>query len=278
MNQLWETRYQNCENETFVLWENSMLIGWSWETKSDWEETNIVEVKSFGKCFLRVHRCCGTESTNVPWTGSQTWYCKGHSMVLILKAWRGHGKQPRLGTGGGGWGGGRRGYWGRCRLRVIKVPRLKHHAEKMRIGIMKWAYEGLLVKAKSPVELEDTSIFGDASNMGWQPGTAIAVKWSQLEPWRQAVCYRGKSQRSDSKSLEEPRRLGVNSRHWTFSYLYCYNLILFSLNDYTLVLTSWNQKTFIFIFFWRPQLRCCFKDFGFLKENPILKRLNFHLA
>ena len=96
-------------------------------------------------------------------------------MVLVLKAWRGHGEQLRLGT--------IRSH-GRPLVKVQPQLQLmaqdwRGHAKELWLGTMKRASEKLLVK---PSYSERHQCFGDASTMGWQPRTAAAVEWSQPDP------------------------------------------------------------------------------------------------
>ena len=108
-------------------------------------------------------------------------------MVLVLKAWRGHEEQLRLGTV--------RGH-GRPLVKVQPQLQLmaqdwRGHAKDLRLGTMKRAYERLLVK---PSCSGRPQCIGDASTMGWSPRTAVAVECINLS----LDCYRGQSWRSDT--------------------------------------------------------------------------------
>ena len=111
-------------------------------------------------------------------------------VVLVLKAKRGHGEHLRLGT-----------LKGQRKPLVKMQPHLqlmaqdwRSHAKELRLRTMKRAYGRLLVK---PSYNGRQQCIRDASTMRWPPRTAAAVGYRQLEPRRQAVCYKGQGWRSD---------------------------------------------------------------------------------
>ena len=79
-----------------------------------------------------------------------------------------------------------------------------HHEER--------AYERLLVK---PNYSRSQQCFGDASAIRWPPRTAAVVEYRQLEPRRQAVCYKGQSWKSDPSPWRSPEDHELDPRHWT---------------------------------------------------------------
>ena len=75
------------------------------------------------------------------------------------------------------------------------------HAKELKLGTMKRAYEGLLVK---PSCSRIKQCFGGASTMRWPLTTAAAVEYRNLEPRRQGVCYKGQSWRSGPSPWRNP--------------------------------------------------------------------------
>ena len=133
-------------------------------------------------------------------------------MVLILKAWRGHAEQLRLGTVRGH---GRPLVKVQPQLQLMAQDR-RGHAKELRLGTMKRAYERLLVK---PSYSGRQQCFADASTMKWPPRTAAAVEYRQLDPRRQRVCYKVQGWRSDPSPWRSPEDRDLDPRYWMFGEL-----------------------------------------------------------
>jgi len=96
-------------------------------------------------------------------------------MLLVLKAWRGHGAQLSLGI----VRGQKKATGEGVVLVAVDNPGLKE-SKVLRLGPMKRACKRrLLVK---PNCIGRPQCIGDVSTMGWSPRTAVAVEWSQPEP------------------------------------------------------------------------------------------------
>ena len=77
---------------------------------------------------------------------------------------------------------------------------------------MNRAYERLLLKSSYSGRQQH---FRDASTMRRPPRIAAAVEYRQLEPRRQAMCYKGQGWRSDLSPWRSPEDRELDPRHWT---------------------------------------------------------------
>lgn len=106
--------------------------------------------------------------------------------------------------------------------------------------------------------------FRDASTMGWQPSTAVAVEWSQPDPETGCVVL-GMAELGEWGCLQplEPWGSCVGSRIWSWA-LHWWTLVLLWLNyNCPLVLPSWGKKDMIYFNSYKnPKLR----DFELLKK------------
>ena len=168
----------------------------------------------------------------------------GRVTQMVLKAWRGHGEQLRLGTGSalerplvkssfsGSWSPRikgvmesgwdlaprrkpTRGYWWKCSLAVAEEPSI----------------------LEMPLPWDDNQ----EQHQQWSGGNP--------EPRRQGMCAaegRDKEMTQATwKNLEDCESWCVNPRYWTLSYLYCWSLVLiWSDCDCALVLPFWSKKVF----------------------------------
>lgn len=236
-----------------------MLVIRSWEINCDWDQRHwgeiIWEVFPPGRhreaVFHRQPRLYAAlppEPTGIRVT----------QVVLVLKVWREHWGQLRLGTV-------RDQEKPLAKVQAqwyLNTQDWKGYAEKMRFGTIRRAWERLLVKVQPGCNRRPLH-FGDASSMGGPPRTAAAMERSPSEPRRQeCVCWRGPSQRSDPGSLELPRWPWANSR-----VLYVViGLLCFDLIDCGLILPSWTVKVFnLFLILWEPTV----------ERHWILKDLEF---
>ena len=91
----------------------------------------------------------------------------------------------------------REGHWWRCSLSCNGWPRTN--------GVMQrsWSLTPRWEPLVKPSCSGRQQCFEDASTMRWPPRTAAAVEYRQLEPRRQAVCYKGQIWRSPWRSTEE---------------------------------------------------------------------------
>jgi hypothetical protein len=108
----------------------------------------------------------------------------------------------------------RRGHWWRWRHRIDQVMQRRWALALWREIVRGYWWKCSLVAAEDPSILEIPVPWDDHQEQQQQ-----CSGWSQLESRRQAVCYRGQSQRNDLSPLEEPRRQWVNPRYWPLSYL-----------------------------------------------------------
>ena len=139
-------------------------------------------MKYFGKCFLRAQIHCVLEIAKVE-PHNTDGLANVTQVVLASREWRYHGEQLRLGT-----------VRNHERPLVKVQPQLqlmaqdwRGHAKELRLGTIKGAYERLLVK---PSCSEKPQHVRNASTMGWSPGRAAAMRWSQPDP---GVLQRGRA-------------------------------------------------------------------------------------
>lgn len=109
--------------------------------------------------------------------GAWTWQCKSHPGRTGFEAWRGHGKQLRLGTV-------RPGKATDQSAALVAVER--GHAEKLGLGTMRRRSERSYWWKCSPFAAEGPSVL--EMPVPWDAPRTAAVGWSHPQPRRQTVC------------------------------------------------------------------------------------------
>ena len=132
------------------------------------------------------------------------------------------------------------------------------HAEELRLGTMKRAYERLLVK---PSYSGRQQCFRDANTMRWPPRTAAAVEYRHLEPRGWGVCYKGQSWRSDPSTWRSP---AIGRLEFDFDFDCDCALIFFPLEESLLLEPTFKRL-------WIVKRLWILKEIGYFKGIEILR-------